>query len=181
MASFNEILKTVEKAIDKFNGKIPAIQRDMLAAIEEELRRLDLSDGKIKPTVKNLSILTSIRNKINRVILTDDYKGQVKEFASAFNDVYKLQNEYWKQAESTFKPRALLKEIKNQAVEDTVGKLLESGIDVNLGEPITDILRQNITGGGSYRSLTEQMREFLTNTKKSPGGLEKYARQMTTD
>lgn len=180
MPSFTDILEQVEKSINRFNRRIPSTQKEMLAAIEEDLRALELKDGSIKATVKNLSLIARIKNRITKIIVTDDYKAEVKHFAEAFNDITKLQNQYWKAVESTFKPRPLLRKIKNMAVEDTVAKLTEAGIGVNIGDKITDILRTSITGGGSYKSLTGQLREYLTTTN-TPGGLEKYAKQITTD
>lgn len=145
------------------------------------MNRLELyTDGKIRPTVKNLSILASIRSKINRIVLTDEYKQEVKDFAKAFNEVTKLQNEYWKGLESTFKPRPLLKEIRKQAIADVVAKLTEAGIGANVSDKITDILKTNITTGGSYKKLTAQLRDGLLNTEQK-GYLDKYAKQVTVD
>lgn len=153
----------------------------MYEALVEEVNRLELySDGKIRPTVKNLSILASIKAKMNRIILTDEYKQEVKDFAKAFNDVTKLQNEYWKGLESNFKPRPLLKEIRKQAITDVVGKLTEAGIGANVSDRVTDILRTNITSGGSYKELTSQLRDGLLNTEQK-GYLDKYAKQVTVD
>lgn len=165
----------------KFNRSIPTAQRSIYEAIIEEVNRLELySDGKIRPTVKNLSILNSIRNKINRVVLTDDYKADVKEFAKSFNEITKLQNEYWRTVEKTFKPKPLLKEIRKQSITDVVGKLTEAGIGANVSDRILDILRTNITTGGSYKSLTSQLRDGLLNTEQK-GYLDRYAKQVTID
>jgi hypothetical protein len=181
MPDFKDILKRIDEAIARFNKKIPGIQKNVLDGIIEELRKLDLKDSKIKPTVANLRLIGRIKNKLQNLILTDDYIDEVKEFAKAFNDITKLQNEYWKQAERTFKPKTLLKEIKKQSIEDTVNKLTEAGIGVNIENSITDILRTNITAGGSYRSLEAQLRELLTNTKKSDGAILKYTKQISVD
>jgi hypothetical protein len=179
--TYQEILKAMDKALRKFNRAIPTAQRSIFDAITEEVNRLELyPDGKIRPTVKNLSILNSIRNKINRVVLTDDYKKEVKDFAKSFNEITKLQNEYWKTVESTFKPRPLLKEIRKQAITDVVAKLTEAGIGANVSDRIVDILRTNITTGGSYKSLTSQLRDGLLNTEQK-GYLDRYAKQVTVD
>src|SRR5690606_26484181 len=114
------------------------------------------------------------------VVLTDDYKQEVKDFAKAFNDITKLQNEYWRTVEKSFTPRPLLKEIRKQAITDVVGKLTEAGIGANVSDRIIDILRTNITTGGSYKSLTAQLRDGLLNTEQK-GYLDRYAKQVTVD
>lgn len=178
--TYEDILKYINRALKKFANSIPTAQRSIYDAIIEEVNRLELSDGKIRATVKNLSILNSIRNKINRVVLTDDYKQEVKDFAKAFNDITKLQNEYWRTIEKNFTPRPLLKEIRKQAITDVVGKLTEAGIGANVSDRIIDILRTNITTGGSYKDLTAQLRDGLLNTEQK-GYLDRYAKQVTVD
>lgn len=181
MPQFNSTLKKIEQAIQKFNRNIPSIQKAVLDNIIDELRRLDLRDGRIKPTVQNLKVIASIKNKMQRLILTEDYVKEVKDFVKAFNEVTKLQNDYWRSVEKSFQPKPLLKEIKRQAIETTVQKLTEAGIGVNISDRLTDILRTNVTTGGSYRSLESQLRESLTNTQKSDGSILKYTKQITTD
>jgi hypothetical protein len=181
MATFNNILTRIDEAIARFNKKIPASQQSMLDSINEELRRLDLRDGNIKATVANLKIVASIKNKLMKLILTDDYMDEVKQFAQAFKDVSFLQQEYWQGIESKWKPRSILKEIRTQAIGDTVAKLTDAGIGVNIADNIAGILQTNITAGGSYKALENQLRESLTDTQRSDGLLTRYAKQISTD
>lgn len=181
MASFNKILLKIDQAIGKFTDRIPKRQQQMLEGLEEELRRLDVFDGKIKPTVANLKIIASIKAKLLRVILTEDYIKDLKQFVQAFRDVTTLQNEYWRSVEKNFKPRSILKEIRKQAIQGTVQKLGEAGIGANIGDEIANILNQNSTTGGSMKQLTAQLRQLLTDTGKSTGLLTRYAKQITND
>jgi len=181
MTDFKDILEKINKSISNMNKRIPSIQKDIYDSIQEDLRDLDLQNGKIKATVKNLSLVNSIKNKLNRLILNEEYKAEVKEFAKAFNNVYKLQFEYWKSIESTFKPRPLLKAIRNQAISDTVSQLTTQGISANVSDAIVLILRTNITSGGSYNDLAEQLRQSLTNTPESKGILDRYVKTIAND
>lgn len=180
MADFSDILEKINESISNMNKRVPSIQKDIYDSLQEDLRNLDLQNGKIKATVKNLSLINSIKNKLNKIILTDDYKREVKDFAKSFNEITDLQNEYWRAVEKEFKFKPLLQAIKDQAITDVVSKLTEAGIGANIADPIADILRTNITTGGSYKALTDQLRESLVNTQ-TPGTMEKYVGQITTD
>lgn len=125
--------------------------------------------------------MASIKSKLTSIVLNDNYVAGVKEFVDAFSQLAVLQNQYWKSVESEFKPKPLLREIRIQAVNDTVNSLTENGIGVNISDEIASILRTNITSGGSYRSLEKQLTESLSNTDKSDGLLTKYTKQITTD
>lgn len=180
MPEYIDILKTIDKAIIKFTDKIPAAQKRMYEGIADELKRLDTSNGKIKTTVTNLRIIQSIKNKLTRLIVTPEYLKDVKEFVSQFNVITKLQNEYWQSVESTFSPRKILREVRKQSIQDTIKNLTSSGIGAAISDQIATILRTNITTGGSYAQMTEQLREKILNTS-TEGALQKYARQITTD
>ena len=176
-----KIILKIQKSLKRFEKQIPKLQESLYKEVLSELKRLDTKGDRIAVTVKNLSILTSIKNKLNRLILNPEYQREVKEFARAFNAVYNLQNEYWKSLESRYKPRPLLKAVRNQAITDVVKQLATQGISSNIGDAITQILRTNITSGGSYLSLTEQLRESLTTTDKGQGILEKYLKTYASD
>src|SRR5687767_6402139 len=137
MANFKDIINRIDDAIATFVEKIPNAQRDMLNAIDDELRKLDLSNGRIKPTVANLKIITSIKNRLLRVILTDEYKLQVKQFIQAFRDITTMHNQYWRTVEKKFKPSSLLKQVKKIAITDTINKLMENGISAAVVEPVS--------------------------------------------
>lgn len=180
MPEYIDILKSIDKAIEKFLDKIPAAQKRMYDGISDELKRLDTSNGRIKTTVANLKVIQSIKNKLTRLIVTPEYLKDVKEFIGQFNEVTKLQNEYWKSVESKFEPRPLLREIRKQTISDTVKNLTSSGIGAAISDQIATILRTNITAGGTYAELTEQLRDKILKTT-TDGALQKYAKQITVD
>lgn len=177
--NYSDIIKRIDKAVLKFNKNIPDAQRSMFDAVMEEVGKLDRNGDSIKATVANIRRVAAIKNKLNRLILTPEYLAEVKDFARAFNEVTVLQNQYWRQVEAQWKPRVLLKEIRKQAIGDVVTNLTESGIDANVAKPISDILKTNITTGGSVKQLTEQLRESLLNTE-SAGTLDRFAKTITT-
>ena len=175
------IAETIQKALLKFEKSIPSLQSKLYKELINEVKKLDVKGDKLAVSVKNLSTLNSIKNKLNKIILNKQYKDQIKEFAKTFNDVYGLQFEYWKSIESTFKPKPILKAIRNQSISDVVAQLTTQGISANVSDNIIGILRTNITAGGSYSDLTEQLRQSLTNTPESKGILDRYVKTIAND
>lgn len=178
---FNDIVKTIKRSLSGFDKSIPKLQSTLYKEMLVQIKRLDTKGDKIAITVKNLSILASIKSKLNRLILNKEYMAEIKEFAKAFNTVYNMQFEYWKGIEKTFKPKPLLKAIRNQAITDTVASLTSQGISANVSDAIIGILRQNITAGGSYSQLADQLRQSLTNTPQSKGILDRYVKVVAND
>lgn len=181
MADFNKIVQEIKRSLLGFDKSIPDLQDRLYKEVIDQIKRLDTKGDKIAVTVKNLSILASIKTKLNSIILNPDYRDQIKEFVSAFNTVYSMQFEYWKSIEKSFKPKPLLKAIKNQAIFDAVQSLTTQGISANVSDAIIGILRQNVTSGGSYKALSEQLRQSLTNTPESKGILDRYVKTIAND
>lgn len=180
MPSFDKILKEISKSVEGFTKDLPGVEREVLNRIIRNLKELELQGDNIKASVKNIRLIATIKNDIQGIILNDKYIDSLKDFVRSFNTITDLQNQYWKTVETTFKPNAILSEIKVQSIDDTVDKLTEAGIGANISDKITDILRQNITSGGSYQSLTDQLKEFIVKTD-TEGALTKYAKQITVD
>lgn len=182
MANFDDILKAISSAVDDFQKTIPANQKDMLAQVEAEVKKLDTtSTGVIKASVSNLKLIAKIKADLKNLVLTDKYLQSVTDFVDTYNTISTLQNEYWASIVTEFKPNQVLKEIRVQAIADTVNSLTEQGIGPTISEDIAGILQTNITSGGSYRDLTDQLRTALTDSEGNPGLLSKYAKQITVD
>lgn len=177
---FNEISKAITKALKQFEKRIPAMEKSMAHDVNMEIFRLKKNNGQIANTVENMRIVTSIKNKIAQLLNTESYQKGTAKFLDSFNTITALQNQYWKQAEKSFKPSDMLREIREQAINDTAKKLGEQGIGVGIGDKVVDILRTNITSGGTYRQLQEQLRTALTQTE-TPSLLRRYVTQITTD
>jgi len=180
MPDYNELIKTIDDAINGFNDSIPKIQKEILADVLDQIKKFDTRDKRITNTVKNIRLLNTIKNRLKKIILTDSYKGEVKEFLKVFTDVSTFQNAYFKEAEKTFKPPTIVKEIKAQTIDDTINRLTEAGIGVNVSDKIAELLKQNVTTGVKYSDLAAQLREYILTTE-TPGVLERYVKQIATD
>jgi len=180
MPDYNELIKTIDEAINGFNDSIPKIQKEILADVLDQIKKFDTRDKRITNTVKNIRLLNTIKNRLKKIILTDSYKQEVKDFLKVFNDVSTFQNAYFAEAEKTFKPPTIVKEIKAQTIDDTINRLTEAGIGVNVSDKIAELLKQNVTTGVKYSDLAAQLREYILTTE-TPGVLERYVKQIATD
>jgi hypothetical protein len=176
-----DLLKTIGGATDGFNASIDPIQRSIYNDIEMLVKDLDLNGNKLANTVKNIRAIGALKKKIERVILNKDYVDSVKEYVKAFKEVSKLQDSYFNELSNEAGPTKLLDAIREQSIGQAVESLTESGISANVTKGIQDILKRNITSGGSYTDLLSQMRNFILTNESGTGALERYTKQITTD
>lgn len=180
-AQINKIVSTIEDAVKRFEAEIPGIQSNIAKEIELLLKGLDLKGDNVANTLKNLKSISRIQNRLNAIVLNPEYIDAVKQLTASFNEVAKLQNDYFGSVSDKFKPSALLEEIKSQSIKSVVGYLTEDGIRANIGNKLTDILRISVTTGASYADLRTQLGDFLKTNESGIGALQRYTSQLVTD
>ena len=176
------LTEEIDRAVREFTDGLPAIQKKIYASLLDELKGLKLySDGSIKNNYENIRKIARIKKTLKDIILNKPYLIKVNGFVDAYESVEKIQNIYFGKLSADFTPKKVLEEVKKQSVDDVVEMLTENGINANIAEPIRQIIKTNITSGGSYAELTEQLRDKILGTKDLDGSLVKYSSQITTD
>ncbi|MBK7885130.1 MAG: hypothetical protein IPJ81_16095 [Chitinophagaceae bacterium] len=139
---FKDLIKLIQSAVDKFNTQIPGIQKSLLDNIRMQLKEVDTKGNNIAINTKNVRLIAQIKSKLEKIMLTPEYKRSVKQFVTTFEDITKFQNSYFEQLEEKFKPSKLGAEIKKQAMQAVVEKLTENGLSANVTAGIEDLLRK---------------------------------------
>lgn len=176
-----DILKTIDAAINNFQGGIPGIQQQMFDELQAVIKDFQLSNGKLLNNLHNLKLLATLKNKLQKVIINKKYKDAVNEFIDHFTTVGNLQVDYFKQFNKKYTPAKTLPIIKEMAVETTINDLVGQGMNQLVVGSVEEILRQNITSGGSYLDLQKELENHILDNYKGEGSLTKYTRQITTD
>jgi hypothetical protein len=176
-----DILSLIETRIDTFNGKMPDLQQQTYAVVLDLASELETSNGRIKPSVKNIKTIAKIKAELNKVIFTKEYTEDLDELIATYEQVTKLQNQYFTATVGRFTVPAVLKEVQNLAQESVVDALGEDAIGANFVSPIRDILVKNVTTGGSRAEFIEQTRDFILGKDGLDGKLVKYTGQIVTD
>ena len=145
------------------------------------IKKLDTKGDSIKIAGANLKLLTQLQGRLQTLLLNPNYIQNVKDYVSDFNKVTELQHDYFREVEAKFKPPKLAKEIQKQAIGSVVNQLTENGLNANVVDKVQNILRQAVTTGGSYATLSQQLTDFLVNNKSGDGQLLRYTKQITTD
>lgn len=180
-ATVQQLLKLLDGSVNTFVDGLPEIQRATFDRLLTLLKELDLKGGSIVNNVRNIRLLGSIKQELDDLVLNNKYLNSVKEFVTAYGTVARLNDRYFSEVADKYSPPKMLKEVRKQAVNDAVASLTESGIGVNYTDKIRELIKTSITSGGSYATLTNQLRETIIGSEGVDGALVKYARQITTD
>lgn len=179
--SIKDILNAIDLSIERFQDAIPGIQQQTFDELQPILKELQVKNGKLLNNLDNLKLIGQIKNKLERIIISAEYKDKVKDFVNSFSEISNLNNSYFSQFNKKYKPKNTLPIIKQLAVESTINDLVGQGLSSNIIAPIQKILLQNITTGGSYANFQEVLRNHILTNETGEGNLQRYTKQITTD
>lgn len=176
-----QILDLIEQRLDQFNGRMPDIQQNAYAVVLDLASELETSNGRIRPTVKNIKIISRIKSELNKVIFTKEYTDELDDLIKTYEQVTKLQNQYFTASVGKFTVPAVLNELQNLSQQTVIDQLGDDAIGVNFVSPVQDILVKNVTAGGSRAEFIEQARDYIIGKEGEDGRLVRYTKQIVTD
>lgn len=177
---YNDVIKQIEATDSNFGSVVDDAQKRMLREVLTLTKDLELSNGRIMPTVGNLKLISKIKEKLNKAVVNKDYLSGVKDLLKSFDSIQSTQIGYFKSISEGKPTQQKYDLVRGMAIENTAAQLTESGIDANVTSKLKDMLLRSVTSGVKYSDLVGEVSEFLSNTDKSPGALSRYAKTYTT-
>ena len=171
----SKIEKILNDAPDKFNSKLPAIERKILNEILLLLKELDVKDGRIVSNIANLKRVNTIKRKLEKVVVNKEYLKDLKEYIHSFVHSANAIELYFKSADETWKTNTYFTAIRDTAVDNALQSLTRAGIDVNVSEPIRRMLMTAVTSGQNYDALIESLQKEIVSGNDNVGSLSRYA------
>jgi hypothetical protein len=170
------------KAVDDFNQGLESSQVNAYNKLLGLVKELSIdARGNIKKTAENVKILRNVSKSIEDTLLTDTYKKRVGKYLKSFDAVQAEQTIYFNVIKEGFKVNPMLEAVKSATVDNTIAALTESGLDQAFTQPVKDLLIKNISTGGSYSAMTEQLRAFVIGSEDVDGAFLKHTKAITTD
>ncbi len=171
----------IDQIAKKLNDSSSKIQHNIYDDIIVEISKLDQASGDIKTSIANLKRIQTIKDNINNIVLSPEYKDDVNTFLSGFDTLEATMDNYFTAISDEFGTGKVIDQIKTHFIEVTGNSLTEAGIDANVIAPIENMLNQYVTTGASYKDLVEQMRLLTLGNPEKLGKLSSYVKQITTD
>lgn len=177
-----EIIELIDNSIDDFMADIPDTQKKSFNKLLELTKELEVQDGSIKNNLNNIKLLGKIRKEMDAILLNKPYIKKVSNFVKAYDKVSKLNNDYYASLNDRWTPNSVLKAVKQINIEYTIEQLTENGLAAKYSDAVKGILKTNITSGGSYADMLDQLKTTMLGTDgKEDGFLNRYGKQIVTD
>lgn len=176
MSDVTQILSTIEAAVNRLGGAAAKKQEPLFKELLSMLKRLDTRGDTLLNNIANLKTINEIKVKLERLIISDKYKDELKAFAESYNSIQDLHNAYFASFAAYYRPTVRLNVLKKTAIESTLNGLTEVGIQVGVTEGLRKILRTNISTGGSYAEMTHELRNYMLTNDSGEGALQRYVK-----
>lgn len=179
---FSERLKRLKSIPDKFITDTQKAERKIISGILDTINQLEIKDGFIVKSKKNLAAISQIASDIKSVVLKSDYVNAVKEFIGEFDTQAILTDTYFdKILKGAPKASTYVDAVLELSKKQTVKYLLEAPMDAAFITPIEDLLTTNIQAGASFTQTLKDIRDFIEDSGKEGGKLAQYSKQIAYD
>lgn len=178
----NKIALQLEDLVNDYTKGLKAIERDMYNSVLNKLKDLSTDlQGNIKSTVNNYKIITQAKGEMSKVLNSDAYLEQVGKVNKYFSDMTATQQTYFTAMFKDFSSPAVIRELKNLAVNTTVETLTDAGVNELVVKKATNIISDNIRSGRTFAEMTEELETFIKGNNEVPGKLTSYSKQIVND
>lgn len=177
-----KIVNEINGKIEQFMDGLPSLARSSYKDIQGLLNQLKLdASGNIRVSVENLRLINRIKIRLQDRIISDVYIGKLNDLSSSFNDVSKLQSQYFADVFSDFEAPEVINEMRRVSLNSTLESLSESTINNTVIQGAMDILEEDIISGASFMDMNEKLKDFMVGNKDVDPKLVSYSKQVVTD
>jgi hypothetical protein len=176
-----ELIDTIDESIKQWDNAIPGMEKDFFANVMRLVKKLELSGDDIKKTVSNLRLMNRIKGELDSALYTKRYLKEVESFIKYFDQVEKIQSEYFTESFDKFSKPNIWNEIKRQTIEDVVASLTEADISTLVIQPVADLIRDDVMNGSSWSNMVKSLEKLIESRGSTDSALKRYSSQIVTD
>ena len=164
-----------------------AILTDGITATESEiydeiLKILDrfTSKGVLIYDAEAIRMINEMEGTIRRAINRTDYPETVKDYLVNFDKIKEI-NIKIQQSINKIDVSSGLTSLQRGAVQQTLNKLMGTGLSTNMIQPVQEVIFQHIVAGASRSDAELALREVIKGSPERLGKLERYVGQIARD
>lgn len=185
MPTPREVAIKIEAAIEEanlvFNLVVENTQNSIYNKALSLLKELDVDqDGYVRATTSNRKIVRGINKAFDEGLIRGGYYPGLNAFVKTIPVLDSINAGYFEGIGKAFKADStLITSLQKQTISN-VNSLLIDGLESQIKEPLYNALLQNVTTGGSYSGMVDQLKEYVKGTTND-GKLLRYTKQITQD
>lgn len=185
MAKVDKIITNGEKIISaselKFANAMKLLEPKLLRELNKLFDVVDVSGGKLQSNPETINFISSLDARIKKALNNSGYNSAVGQLLTNFDPI-KENNILVQEALNgiSIKPSDL-NPITRLEVQNTIDKLLGSGISRDFIIPIRESIYRNVVLGTSIKDAQETIRNYIISEDGKDSKLLRYTGQVAED
>jgi len=157
-----------------FYDSLSKFEPSLLAFISNQLSKLELKNGRLKPTASNLKIINSIMTKIRSFMRSERYTDIVKDYGSEFDEQAKLTEKLFEEEIGEFKSNAASKGAFELSKSQALLLLIGDSLNKPLFSKIESLLVNSVSQNALDSDLLDSMSLLIVGDDSRLGTLSNY-------
>lgn len=184
MPGLDDLLSDKNDRLDsvpsKFVKSMNAIESKVSKEMEVLVSQLDIKDGIIELSERNMAMIESLNQRIADLIFDEEYAKNLTEFIGEFKTQAGLSNEYF-QIIGDFDSKPLYETMLRQTQKNAINLLNEDAFTNTLILPIKQTLESSITNNVSFSDTMKNLREVIEGTEDADSKLMSHVKRVAYD
>lgn len=172
---YSRLQSRIDQAVEKFSEGVEASQNFIYGRINAIIKGLELNGGRIRQNRDNRALLRKVSREVNRIIFSPAFQKKTDELITDFERLAGISQRFYKVSDQAF-----ISDLEKLAIDNVVA-LLDDGIKTELQGPIKNILNSNISTGGNFVDLQDQLSTEIRGNSQRLGSMERYTKLFTND
>lgn len=185
MPSFEKLISFGDSISDDMQMELLVSTRKAEKIIYEELlkvlEKVNVSAGKLSNSKTARQFLLTLDDRIYNVLQKSAYGEGVRRFVKNFDKLEKNSLQISELINSEKIPTRLIDPITQVEVQNTIDRLLVSGVNNSFTIPVREALYRNIALGQSITDAEKTIEAFVKTTAGQESRLLKYVKQVSRD
>jgi len=174
--------EAIQEATDALNAVLEKTQNSIYRLAISNLKELDVDpDGYIRPSSANRKIIRGVNKAFDEGIEKGGYINGLNQFTKTISVLDSINAGYFEGIGNAFNANSQsIRALQKQTIANIESLLLNNGLETQIKGPLSNLLFQNISSGGSYSGMIEQVKVYIKGDG-SDGKLMQYVKQITRD
>lgn len=179
--SLQERLNRLQTVPDDLVDAMSKVERDAMGRVLALMDELDVVDGNISNSSKNLSIIKSIDDDLRTALFNNSYYKAVNAFGKEFEVQAELTNEYFASILDDFEVVQKYKTALATSQSSALSLLSQDTFTQTLIKPIQDSLLASVTNNGSFKDALANLRKTILGNDELDGRLLSHVKRIAYD
>ena len=167
----SEYIELIDGSPDKLADATIKAERQVWEAIQGELNNLDVKDGKIQATRKNVRLVSNILESLRTAINKSNYIQAVALFIQDFDKGALLNDALSQQIKKSFTPSQVQLDLLNESKRQAIKVLVGNGVIDRASQPFAQVLTSAIASRASLSDTIKALRTTVQGDGQTDGRL----------